>query len=66
MIIFFISDLIPVVTHLLLIWMAGKGQTDYLVCGFLYQPQPSESTTYAGSVMLDDFKAELSSRESSI
>ena len=34
-----ISDLLPIVAHLLLIWMSSKGQTHYLVCGFLYQPQ---------------------------
>ena len=65
-IVFAISDFIPVVTHLLLIWMAGKGQTDYLVCGFLYQPRESETSTYAGSFMLDELKADLSSRDSSI
>ena len=49
-----ISDLLPIIAHLLLIWMANKGQTDYLVCGYLHTAADGDVTTYAGSVMFDE------------
>ena len=49
-----ISDLLPIIAHLLLIWMSNKGQTDYLVCGYLYTRDEGDVTTNIGSVMFDE------------
>ena len=38
--------------------MSNKGQTDYLVCGFLYQPTESEKTISIHSVMFDELYLE--------
>ena len=59
-----ISDLLPIIAHLLLIWMSSKGQTDYLVCGFLYTQSEGDMTTSIASVMFDEiYMSQKSSEE---
>ena len=38
--------------------MSNKGKTDYLVCGFLYQPTESEMTISVHSIMFDELYLE--------
>ena len=61
-----ISDLLPIIAHLLLIWMANKGQTDYLVCGYLHTAADGDVTTYAGSVMFDELYQNQTSADGSV
>ena len=44
-----VSDILPIVVQILFIWMSKKGNTDYLVAGFLYMPSPSEKSTIVAS-----------------
>ena len=61
-----ISDLLPIIAHLLLIWMANKGQTDYLVCGYLHTQADGDDTTYVGSVMFEELYQNQSSEDGSV
>ena len=58
LVVILISDLLPIVTQMLCIWISSKGRWDSLMSGFLHK-QYEEDTTYAGSVILDDLRAEL-------
>ena len=54
-----ISDLLPIMTQMLCIWISSKGKWDSLISGFLHAPSEESLTTYAGSVILDPLRAEL-------
>ena len=54
-----ISDLLPIVTQMICIWISGKGKWDSLMSGFLCKPMINDDSTYAGTVMLDNLRAEL-------
>lgn len=54
-----ISDLLPIVTQMLCIWIASKGKWDSLISGFLHKPRDDDRSTYAGSCMLDTLRNEL-------
>ena len=57
-----ISDLLPIVTSMLCIWISSKGKWDSLMSGFLHNRQLNsndDKSTYAGSVILDRLRDEL-------
>lgn len=54
-----ISDLLPIVTQMLCIWIACKGKWHDLISGFLHKPNAGDTSTYAGSCMLDALRNEL-------
>lgn len=57
-----ISDLLPIVTQMLCIWISSKGKWDSLMSGFLHKRQLNsndDKSTYAGSVILDRLRDEL-------
>ena len=54
-----ISDLLPIVTQMLCIWISCKGKWDDLISGFLHKPNAGDTSTYAGSCMLDALRNEL-------
>ena len=53
-----LSDLLPIVTQVVCIWIALMGRWDSLMSGFL-RKQLDESLTTAGSHMLDNLRHEL-------
>ena len=56
------GDLIPIVIQMVCIWMTYKGEWDVLVTHYLHAPNAEDKTTDCGSVMLDQFRADLSNR----
>ena len=58
LLIILISDLLPIVSQMLCIWIADKGRWDNLMSGFLHKPV-EEDSTYAGSEMLEGLRKEL-------
>ena len=54
-----ISDLLPIVTQMLCIWISCKGKWHDLISGFLHKPADDDRSTYAGSCMLDPLRNEL-------
>ena len=54
-----LSDILPILALIVCMWLSGKAQVDYLVSGYLKKPTEGDRTTFVGSHMLDDLKAEL-------
>lgn len=53
-----VSDLLPILTQMLCIWIACKGKWECLLSDFLHK-QVEEDSTYAGSHMLENLRNEL-------
>ena len=54
-----LSDLLPILTQMLCIWITYIGEWNVLISDFLRPPSDGDTTTEAGSVMLDGLRAEL-------
>ena len=55
-----VSDLLPIVTQMLCIWIQSKGNWESLMSGFLHRPlNDDEISTYAGSNLLSNLRFEL-------
>ena len=54
-----VSDLLPIVSLMLCIWISSKGRWDSLMSGCLTRRIDSDDSTYAGSVMLEGLRAEI-------